>query len=349
MMDAVSRLAPGTPLREALDNILRAQTGALIVIGDQDSILDLTDGGFPVSASATPEHLYELSKLDGALILDRDARSVTMANVQLIPDPALPSDEAGIKHRAAQRMAAQTGELVIAISRRRNLITLYRGSQRHVLRDPGTVLARVDQAVSTLDRYRSILDTSLASLTMLEFDNMVTVRDVAVTLARAEMVLCMASEVELDIRELGTEGRMARMQVDELVGGVKEAVLLLISDYRARTDVDLSDIQKVVARSCPYGKPPDLLSIARALGLNGSPDLMDRAVVPRGRRVLSQIPRLPSAVVDNVVRTLDVLPAILAADDELLDSIEGIGSARARAVREGLARIREQARLHRVR
>ncbi len=348
MMSAIARVAPGTPLREALDNILRARTGALIVIGAHERVLDLLDGGFPVHAPVTPQHVYELSKLDGALILDQEARSITRANVQLVPDPKLPSHESGIKHRAAERLAHQTGEMVIAVSRRRNLITVYKGCDRYILRDVPVVLAKVDQALSTLDRYRSVLDRSLVQLTRLEFDNLVTVRDAVSTVGRAEMVLGMAGEIEFHVQELGREGRLARMQMHQLVDGVSGELALLIADYQADSEQDPGKIARAITAARNRGDlMPDPLLTARALGLACGADFMDSLIVPRGIRVLDKIPRLPSSVISNLVNSLGGLPAIMAASQDELDQIEGIGLARARTVRESLVRIRDQANAHR--
>ncbi|MCG0238241.1 MAG: DNA integrity scanning diadenylate cyclase DisA [Firmicutes bacterium] len=339
-------VAPGTPLREGLENILRARTGALIVVGDSPQVLALVEGGFRIDAEFQPSYLYELAKMDGAIILSHDARRILYANATLVPDPAIPSTETGMRHRTAERVARQTGELVIAVSQRRNIISLYRGSMRYVLRDTGILLTKANQALQTLEKYRAVLSQALVNLSALELEDLVTVTDVALVLQRTELVTRIVREIERYIIELGVEGRLVAMQLEELVTGVAEEGELIIRDYlqpgEGRTP---ESVREALAAS--GSEIMDLTAIARALGFTGGQALLETPVTPRGYRILRKIPRLPMAVIDNLVNHFQNLPAILRATPEELDEVEGIGEARAKAIREGLRRLREQVMLER--
>ena len=226
LLRALKMLAPGTALREGLESILRAKTGALIVLGDSPEILDLVEGGFRIDTEFTPPNIYELAKMDGAIILSHDAQRILYANTQLVPDPMIFSDETGIRHRTAQRFGIQTGAVVIAISHRRGVITLYKGPMRYILREIEVILSKANQAIQTLERYKRVLDKALVNLTALEFEELVTVMDVAKVVQRGEMVLRIGRELESYIVELGVEGRLVTMQAEELVANVEEELFI---------------------------------------------------------------------------------------------------------------------------
>lgn len=79
-------IAPGTPIREGLENILRAKTGALLLITDNSQILkEVVDGGFTINEEYSSSKLYELAKMDGAIVLSGDLKKIVYANAQLIP------------------------------------------------------------------------------------------------------------------------------------------------------------------------------------------------------------------------------------------------------------------------
>lgn len=163
MLKTVWMLAPGTMLYEGLENILRARTGALIVVGDSEQVLDLVDGGFRIDSEMRPTSLYELAKMDGAIVLSTDGKRILFANAQLNPDPLIPTFETGTRHRTAERVAKQTGELVISISQRRNVITLYKGNLKYVMRDVSVILAKANQALQTLEKYKSVMEQALTN------------------------------------------------------------------------------------------------------------------------------------------------------------------------------------------
>lgn len=215
--DILRLVAPGTQFRDGLENVLRAKTGALIVLGTTPEVMELVDGGFQINTEFTPANLYELAKMDGAIILSEDGRKILFANTQLIPNSSISSTETGIRHRTAERVAKQTGKLVISISQRRNVITLYQGPFRYSLKDIGVILTKANQAIQTLEKYKSVLDQSLTNLSAMEFEELVTMQEVTMVIQRIEMVLRIKSEIKNYIHELGTEGRLISMQLEELV------------------------------------------------------------------------------------------------------------------------------------
>lgn len=334
-------VAPGTALREGLENILKAKTGALIVINDSPEVMEIAEGGFAVNAEFSPANLYELAKMDGAIILSSDARRIIAANTQLIPNLSIPSSETGIRHRTAERVAKQTDSLVISISQRRGVITVYKGSLKYVLRDIGVILAKANQAIQTLEKYRSVLDDVLKSLSVLEFEDAVTLYEVTRAIQRVEMVLRVVKEIEKYTSELGVEGRLITMQMEELVADVRETGLLIIKDYCVPGSEKTPESVMAMIGSWPAEDLLDLTLIARALGYPGNSSVLDQGVSPRGYRILDRLPRLPVPVIENLVREFGTLQQILNASISELDAVEGIGEVRARSIKEGLSKCRE--------
>jgi len=339
-------VAPGTQLYDALENVLRARTGGLIVVSDDPSVMSMVDGGFKIDAEMHPAALYELAKMDGAIILSGDAKRILYANVQLTPDHMIPSFETGTRHRTAERVAKQTNQLVIAISQRRNVITMYWGNNKYVIRDVSVILAKANQALSTLEKYKSVLQQSLINLSALEFENLATLFDVATVIQRAQMVFRIAHEIERYIVQLGSEGRLVKMQLEELMADIADEGLLVAKDYSVVHDKSVEDIWDEMFS----WDSEDLLNlslIARALGHVGNAAILDQSVIPRGYRILSKIPRLPMPVIENLVAKFINLQEICNASIEELDDVEGIGEVRAKAIQDGLQRLREQVLLDR--
>ncbi|AKL97086.1 DNA integrity scanning protein DisA [Clostridium aceticum] len=346
LMETLKLLAPGTPLREGLENLLRAKTGALIVIADSQDIMEVVDGGFHINIDFSPAYIYELGKMDGAIILSYDAKKILYANAQLIPDSSVPSSETGIRHRTAERVAKETGEIVIAISQRRNIITLYKGYHKYIIQDPDKILTKANQAIQTLEKYKISFDKAMTSLSALEFEDLVTVYDVAVVLQRTEMVMKIAYEIEKFIYELGNEGRLVSMQLEELVANVKEDGKHVIYDYKFGAEGDYEGIEKAI-KSLTSEELLNLNNISKILGYGNSINALDLAVSPKGYRILTKIPRLPLGVIENLVKQYNSFQKILKASIGQLDEVEGIGEIRARAIKEGLRRLQEQVLLER--
>ncbi len=337
LLEILRFVAPGTALREGLEHILRSESGALIVVADSQEVLELAEGGFHVNADFSPAKLYELAKMDGAIILDKEARRIIAANTQLVPDLGIPSNETGIRHRTAERVARQTDALVVSISERRGVITIYQGSLKYVLRDLEVIFTKANQAMQTLEKYRTVLDRVLVSLSITEFEDTVTLFEVCKVIQRVVMTQQVVREIERYIGELGTEGRLITMQLDELVSGVETEGLMVIQDYLISSEKTPQQILAMV-ESWPGEDLLDLPLIARSLGYSGGSSILEKYVSPRGYRVLGKIPRLPYPVVENLVDTFGGLSQVLNASLEELDEVEGIGETRARSIKDGLAR-----------
>ncbi|MEA1959834.1 MAG: DNA integrity scanning diadenylate cyclase DisA [Bacillota bacterium] len=334
-------LAPGTVFRVGIENVLHAHTGGLIVVGDSPEVMELVSGGFRIDCEFSPARLYELAKMDGAIITSSDASRIIVVNAQLDPDPMLPSQETGIRHRTAERVAQQIGGLVVAISQRRSVVTLYQGNISFRLRDIASILVKANQALQTLEKYRNVLIRELQRLGGLEFEDMVTVSEVCEVLRRCIKVLSIAAEIEDYIAELGTEGRLVKMQLDELVANVEEEAKLIIKDYSNNQDKTSGEIMKGLLTGFQEDIA-DPLVIARALAIGNSNSHLEQQVSPRGYRMLNKIPRIPPSVIENLIERFNLLDHVLRASIEELDDVDGIGEVRARSVKNGLKRMQEQ-------
>jgi diadenylate cyclase len=341
LLEALERIAPGTDLRQALEDIIRSREGALIVVGDPDALSFLYSGGIRLDQPFTPQLLYELAKMDGAIVVDPNVTKLAYANVQLMPDPTIPSNETGTRHRTAERVAKQTGALVISISQQRSTISVFRGPARYQLDPVADLLAKTNQAVATLETYRQRLEQVLTRLTALEFQNAVVLDDVLVVLQRAEMTTRMAAEIERDCVELGSEGRLIRMQLTELIEGVPVERASVVYDYHVDGDGPKAQLALEALHAVPYRQLLDFERLAELLGYPRDVNPLDHSVTPRGFRVLSHIPRLPEQVVKQVARDMTGLDSIVRASQRDLESIAGVGAVRAREIREGLRRLQE--------
>jgi len=346
MLAALRLAAPGTPLRAGIERIMSARMGALIVVGSGPEVLSVCSGGFLLDAEFTPPRLSELAKMDGAIILSDDCARIVRANVHLVPDPNIPTSETGTRHRTAERVARQIRVPVITISEDRSEVAVHVSDEKKMLEPTPRVLARADQALQILERYKTRLDAVSTSLSALEVEDLVTVRDVATVLQRAEMVRRIAEEIEGYVIELGTDGRLVLLQLDELMGGVEDDRRLVAKDYFASGDH--WDLAAVLGRLAHLDDETllDLDAVAEGLRLPASYDL-DSAVQPRGFRLLHKIPRLPELVSDHVVERFSNLQKIMRASAADLTEVDGVGDVRARAIKEGLARLAESSILER--
>jgi diadenylate cyclase len=333
-------IAPGTPIREGIDNVLRAKTGGLIVIGYNNNVRSVVDGGFSINCPFSPAQLYELAKMDGAIILNEVGSKILFANAQLIPNPTILSSETGMRHRTAERVAKQTGSLVISISERRNVITLYQGNFRYSLKDIGVILTKANQAIQTLEKYKTVLEQSITNLGALEFEDLVTLSEVVQVLHRIEMVLRIKNEILSYIDELGVEGRLIRLQMTELIAHIEDEAALLIRDY---SSVENSDPYPIVKKLQLLSNTEllDDVVILKLLKYSMTTNI-DDPVTPRGYRILYKIPRLPLPIIMNIISTFGNLKTILKASTNELDKVEGIGEVRSKKIREGLRRLQEQ-------
>jgi diadenylate cyclase len=343
---ALAAVAPGTALREGLERILRGSTGALIVVGYDQTVEDLCSGGFELEVAFSATRLRELAKMDGAIVLDTTGGTILRAAVQLVPDPTLPTGESGTRHRTAERVARQTGYPVISVSKSMRIIAVYTGGARYVLEDSTTILSRAHQALATLERYKLRLDQVTGALSALEIEDLVTVRDVTVAAQRVEMVRRISGEIEGYMVELGTDGRLLALQLDELVAGTAEQRRLLVADY-VRDSADRDEVTTATLAELADLSPDELLDAGAVAGVLGLGEALDASVSPRGYRLLARVPRLPRQAADGLISHFGGLQKLLAASVTDLQGVAGVGSSQARGVREELSRLAESSLLER--
>lgn len=342
LIEILEQVAPGMELREAIDRILQVGTGALIVVGSLDELRNIMSGGFSINCEFTAPRLFELAKMDGAVMLSKERKAISWANVHLAPDPAIPTHEAGTRHRTAERVArGHRNAFVIAISEKMNTVSLYVGDEHFTLESIPLVLAKADQALETLSRYRARLDKEYAHLNTLEIEDMVTLREVVKVIERNEMVVRIADEIRFQASELGKDGRLISLQLNELMVGVQKLRRLLIRDYflprdRRGPGEIIDDLGNLSGDELM-----EETVISKVLGYRSSAELMNKLVRPRGYRILSMIPGIPGNVVEKVVERFDNLKNIIRASPALLDEVDGVGERRALAIKEGLDRLSE--------
>lgn len=348
LRETMRAVAPGTELRDGLDRILRGRTGALIVLGYDETVASICSGGFELDVQFSSTRLRELAKMDGAIVVDEGAKRILRAAVQMIPDASIETTESGTRHRTAERAAKQTGFPVISVSQSMRIVALYVGGQRYVLEDSEAILSRANQALATLERYKSRLDEVSGTLSALEIEDLVTVRDVTSVVQRLEMVRRISAEISDYVVELGTNGRLLALQFDELIGGIGPGLELVVRDYLDdRGPRTLDEVLDALAH-LDSAQLIDLPHIARILSIGGRQgESLDSAIAPRGIRMLTRIPRLPMSVVNALAGHFGTLQKMLAATIDDLEVVEGVGAQRARAVREGLSRQAEASLLER--
>jgi len=376
LMEALGLVSPGTALRSGLDRVLQAKRGALVVVGDDPVILSICTGGFLLDAEFSPQRLSELAKMDGAIILAGDASRIARANVHLMPKASVPTSETGTRHRTAERVARSVDVPVITVSESMAVVTVYRNGRKHTLQRTGRLIDRAAQAISTMERFKARFDAALSALSTLEVEDAVLVRDVVAVLQPGEMVLRFVEEVEGYLVELGEDGRLIRLQMEDLGAGLREALQLVVMDYAAhlsdtavvRPSARMSD-GRIALRggraaadsgvnalmsslhALSYENLLDPHQVAAAVNLP-TPDaaslqFLDLEVEPRGYRLLHRLPKIPEVIIDRMINRYGTLPKIMQASTPDLEKIEGVGGATARAVKSGLARLAEVSILER--
>lgn len=347
LLSTLARIAPGTELAQGLERIQRGRTGALIVLGHDKEVESICSGGFRINTDYTPTRLRELAKMDGAIILDASARQILQAGVQLMPDAAIETQESGTRHRTAERVAVQTGFPVISVSQSMQTITLYAAGERHVLEPAERLLARGNQAIATLERYRHRLDQVTSALSAAEIEDTATVREVLAVLQRTEMLRRTSEEISRSVLELGADGRLLASQHTELLAGIQVDNQLLLRDYSHAEGQELdieAALEKLHEISDAQLIEPEALT--KILFPNSTADQED-TLTPKGYRLLSQIRTVPKAIGERLVASFDNLQLLMAASTSQLMEIEGVGEQRARSIREGLARMAESSLLDR--
>ena len=341
LLEALAIVAPGQPLREGLERVVKASMGALIVVGDGPEVLNICSGGFLLDAAFSPQRLSELAKTDGAIILAPDASRIARANVHLVPNPNTPTTETGTRHRTAERVARSIGVPVISVSEDMAVLTVYMHDDKHQLETIPAILSRCNQALQTLERYKSRLNEVAANLATVEVEDLVTVRDVVTLLQRTEIVVRISEEIERYLVELGTDGRLVRLQLRELMAGVEDDRRMVVLDYfQPDADWNLEQAMETLSGL----EMEDLLepeAVAAALHLAGGSKDEDSGLAPRGYRMLSKVPRLPEALAQSIVDEFQTLDKLLRATVDDLAAVDGVGDAWARTIKDSLGRIAE--------
>jgi diadenylate cyclase len=230
--ETLERLAPGTAMRHALERIIQQGKGGLLVLGENSRVRAACSGGFYLNgASFTPARLSELSKMDGGIVLDDNWSEILAANVQFIPDATIETDETGARHRTAERLARETGKPVVAVSEGRRIATLFFGDQKIELAAPTEVAAYVNQELQALERLRSRLDEAGSRLSRLEVTGLASYRAVVTVIQRAELAERLGSVIRDRTRTLGDEGRIATLQLNDLLSGVANIEEMVLHDY----------------------------------------------------------------------------------------------------------------------
>ena len=336
MRQALQLIAPGTELREGLERIQRSRTGALVLLGYNEEVEALCSGGFTVDVEFSASRLRELAKMDGAVIIDTNRWIIRRANVQLLPDPSIETTESGMRHRTAQRTARQTGIPTLSLSASMSAISVYVGSLHHTVEEPEALLARANQAVDTLDRYIERLDEVLSSLTIFEMRDAVTVRDVTTVIQRMEMIRRITAEINGYLDELGANGRLLSLQVDDLLRGAASERALVLRDYVRDLD-DLGEVEDHLATL----SGESLVDLAKIAALIGAPVYdpadLDEAISPRGIRTLALVPRLPWRVIQAISERWGTLAELRELTAEDLQTVEGVGPYRAQMILDHLS------------
>jgi diadenylate cyclase len=339
---ALAMVAPGTAFRDGLERIVRGNTGALIVVGFDPVVREICSGGFELDAEFSATRLRELAKMDGAVVLDAGCARILRAGVQLVPDPSLPTQESGTRHRTAERVAKQTGYPVVTVSKSMRTIAVFTTTDRYMLEDSGALLTRAHQALATLERYRRRFDDAAGVLSALEIEDRGTIGDVAVVAQRLEMVSRVTDEIRGYLIELGTDGGLLGLQLQELTAGTARQRELLRRDYAPDPGAPGADVLASVSAD----ELLDLAGVAAAIGLAATTGLGEH-VTSRGYRLLGQIPRLPQAIADDLIDHFGGLQKLLSASAQDLRRVPGVDPALATSVREGLSRLAESALMER--
>jgi diadenylate cyclase len=341
MRQALSRIAPGTPLRDGIDRVVRAKAGALLVLDDGPDVLSICSGGFLVDAPYSPQRLSELAKMDGAIIISSDGGRIARANVHLVPDPTVPTSETGTRHRTAERVSRSLAVPVISASEEMGVINVYAGGAKRQLQEIGRLLERANQALQTLERYKLRLDDAMANLTAVEVEDVATLRDVATVVQRGEMMHRIADEIETMIIELGVDARLLRLQLDELYGEIDDELELVVQDY---VDAELAAADTLAHMSrLTDDEIHDLRHAASALDRLDESDDLSTSVTPRGLRLLHRTKRLSAESALAIAGHFDGLAKLQRATIDDLSEVAGIDSKTAAEVRDTLSRVTESA------
>lgn len=350
LIEALRQVSPGTALREGLDRVLQARMGALVVLGDSHEVLAISSGGFLVDAEYSPQKLFELAKMDGAIVLSGDGSRIARANVHLVPDAMVPTSETGTRHRTAERVARSVDVSVFAVSEELSVITVYRQGYKSTIAPTPVLLSRANQGLATLERYRERLSSVMSTLDALEIRNQVTFRDVIIAIQRSEMVRRIDEEIEGYLVELGDQGRLISLQLEELCYGVEGEYSSVVEDYLGPCASD--DIDKMRAYLGSLETDELLDSSVVSSGLrdmspaespirrheNGTNEavqaMLGSYMEPKGYRMLAKVARIPEDVKRTMISHFGSLYPLVEASESDIASLPGVGAHWSKAVKD---------------
>ncbi|MDP9480622.1 MAG: DNA integrity scanning diadenylate cyclase DisA [Actinomycetota bacterium] len=341
LKETLEFVAPGTEIRAAIENVILAGNGGLMVFADPAELGGrVVSGGMRLGCDLTPMRLYELSKMDGAIVVSPDLSTIHRANAQLTPDPDIPSQETGLRHLAAHRTACQTGARAIAISNRRKVVTLYPGEHRPRVLDPvGVVLGKAGSAIVTLEKFARRLREQTRLLSVHEYEGTATLAEVVGVLTTFEYTAHIAERVEDYVAELGTEGNLIALQLEQATHWIPTQHEALVRDYVPK-DVSHEEARRRL-QDLTTSRLSDAPRLAKALGYSRAEFSEDPPLSPRGYRQLAQLPRIPGKIRAQLVEHFGSLDSLTRAPEQELSRVHGVGKARARAITRGLHRSRE--------
>lgn len=328
LFNVLKLVAPGTNLRAALDGALKGGKGGLIVI-ENPNTSTLFDGGFWLNTKFSPQKVIELSKMDGAIILSKDMKKINYANVLLTPSSKIPTHETGTRHKAAERAARQAGTLAIAISERRNEITLYYKNIRYLLIPTGELLRRANENIQLLDKQRELYDKQVERLDKIELRGSSSLRQAITLIQKGRIILKLAEDLNKSLIELGREGTLLRMRMKEITLGVEKETDLVIKDYTA---LDLKK-SKFFLQELSYDSVLEEDNIASILGHEG----MITTQQLGGWRVLSRT-SLEDSEISVLIRELQTLSNILNISTD--KAVELLKEEKGRPLREELLKLK---------
>jgi diadenylate cyclase len=279
-IETLKKFSPGTSLRTALDDLLRARMGALIVV-DKEGLSNITYGGFKVNSKFSPQKLVELAKMDGAIILSDDLKVISRANVFLSPKMEFKTKGTGARHKVAERTSEEIGTIVIAVSERKNKITLYHGDTLYELEKSSEVLRRAAETLQILEKQKDIFNDLINNLNILEINNLVTISDVCDILQRIEIIRRISEMIKRYLIELGKEGIIVSMRLRELTKNLNKERELIIKDYFKSKHSKINNTLQTINF--------DLLIETQNLSKILFEEIHDKAIISKGWRILSKI------------------------------------------------------------
>jgi len=333
-IDVLRMISPGTSLRIALDDLLRAKMGALIVF-ENDFTDSIIDGGFSINTKFSAEKIVELAKMDGGIILSKDGKKILLANTLLFPPTSISTKETGTRHKAAERTAKHANTIVVACSERKNKISLYYGDVSYQLDSGSEILRRASETLQILEKQRESFDKLVDNLNAIELSRTSTINDVCLTVQRLEILKRISEVVKRYLIELGREGTIVKMRLKELMSGVALEGNLILKDYFGTGSASALEIME----NMDFDFLLEPMNISRLL----FEELHDKNISPKGIRILGKTNMLDRYVDLLTGNFKDLNEVISANHTELLDVLES--EAMVSFFREELYNLREKINL----